>query len=350
MSQCLQCTCKNGDVIVKRPKLNEPMYLLSPPFCQTPSPVMVEHWEVEVKDCEHAKKLQLLEMVLGPALTLLQANLRRLIVEQWEAEARCSTKVLVCEPGLHVIYYAMKIINQAHQVIYFKLTFWHMGQPQLYKTDKDRAEAVCGHWHAYYACQCHSKSNIVQGEKGGQHNSDASLMPSAGLGRWQCMYHTPEEKIEAAHFYMQVYYEHHHEHIRVKTQENCQVKPKNGYSNKKCSCWMKKCDEIDACLQVLIGPSSTKFVKGLHIYFISNPNSPNSLDVMQGAIDCLKDLHQRAETEVESVIEECRTGCDLNHTQDSIFRICWVLTAVEDLLFHARLGEDKFVEAMGSTT
>ncbi|KAG1817832.1 hypothetical protein EV424DRAFT_1540297 [Suillus variegatus] len=78
-------TCKNGDVIVKRPKLNEPMYPLPPPFCQTPSPVMVsqsylqklitEHWEAEVKDCEHAKKLQLLEMVPGPALTLLQANL-----------------------------------------------------------------------------------------------------------------------------------------------------------------------------------------------------------------------------------------------------------------------------------
>ncbi|KAG1813045.1 hypothetical protein EV424DRAFT_1349161 [Suillus variegatus] len=79
-------TCKNGDVIVKRPKLNEPMYPLPPPFRQTPSPVMC--WEAEVKDCEHAKKLQLLEMVPGPALTLLQANLRRLIVERWEAEAR----------------------------------------------------------------------------------------------------------------------------------------------------------------------------------------------------------------------------------------------------------------------
>ncbi|KAG2109945.1 uncharacterized protein F5147DRAFT_652124 [Suillus discolor] len=91
-------TSKNGNIIVKRPKLNEPMYPLPPPFRQTPSPVMVsqsylqklimERWEAELKNCEHAKKLQLLEMVPGPALTLLQANLRRLIVERWEAEVR----------------------------------------------------------------------------------------------------------------------------------------------------------------------------------------------------------------------------------------------------------------------
>ncbi|KAG2745351.1 hypothetical protein P692DRAFT_20877739 [Suillus brevipes Sb2] len=91
-------TSKNGNIIVKRPKLDEPMYPLPPPFRQTPSPVMVsqsyvqklimERWEAELKNCEHAKKLQLLEMVPGPALTLLQANLRRLIVERWEAEVR----------------------------------------------------------------------------------------------------------------------------------------------------------------------------------------------------------------------------------------------------------------------
>ncbi|KAG1767063.1 hypothetical protein EV702DRAFT_1050512 [Suillus placidus] len=90
-------TCKNGNVIVKRPKLkelNEPMYPLPPPFRQTPSPVVapqsylqrliLERWEAEVKGCEHAKKLQLLELVPGPAVTLLQANLRRLIIERWE--------------------------------------------------------------------------------------------------------------------------------------------------------------------------------------------------------------------------------------------------------------------------
>ncbi|KAG2739932.1 hypothetical protein P692DRAFT_20881458 [Suillus brevipes Sb2] len=188
---------------------------------------------------------------------------------------------------------------------------------------------------------------MAQGEKGGQHNSDAPSMPSAGPGRRR-MYHTPEEKIEAAHSYRRLYYERHRERIRAKTQENCQVKQKKGYGNKKRSRWTKKCDEIDACLQVLIGPSSTKFVEGLRTYFISNPNSPDSLDVMWGAIDRLKDLHQRAETEVESVIEERGTGCDLNRTQDSVFRIRRVLTAVEDLLFHAMLGEDNFVEAMGN--
>ncbi|KAG1904042.1 uncharacterized protein F5891DRAFT_1184992 [Suillus fuscotomentosus] len=91
-------TSKNGNIIVKRPKLDEPMYPLPLPFRQTPSPVMVsqsylqklitERWEAELKNCEHAKKLQLLEMVPGPALTLLQANLQRLIVERWEAEVR----------------------------------------------------------------------------------------------------------------------------------------------------------------------------------------------------------------------------------------------------------------------
>ncbi|KAG1867725.1 hypothetical protein F4604DRAFT_1927519 [Suillus subluteus] len=65
-----KATCKNGNVIVKRPKLDEPMYPLHPPFCQTPGPVMVpqsylqrlilECWEVEVNGCEHAKNAQLL--------------------------------------------------------------------------------------------------------------------------------------------------------------------------------------------------------------------------------------------------------------------------------------------------
>jgi hypothetical protein len=81
-----------------RPKLDEPMYPLLPPFCQTPGPIVVpqsylqrlilEHWEVEVKGCEHAKNAQLLEIVLGPALTIRQANLCRLIIEHWEVEVR----------------------------------------------------------------------------------------------------------------------------------------------------------------------------------------------------------------------------------------------------------------------
>ncbi|KAG2063499.1 hypothetical protein BDR04DRAFT_1123215 [Suillus decipiens] len=91
--------CKNGNVIVKRPKLDEPMYPLLPPFRQTPGPIVVpqsylqrlilEHWEAEVKGCEHAKNAQLLEIVPGPALTIRQANLRRLIIERWEVEVRC---------------------------------------------------------------------------------------------------------------------------------------------------------------------------------------------------------------------------------------------------------------------
>jgi len=85
--------------LAHRPKLDEPMYLLLPPFCQTPGPIVVpqsylqrlilERWEVEVKGCEHAKNAQLLEIVPGPALTIRQANLHRLIIERWEVEVRC---------------------------------------------------------------------------------------------------------------------------------------------------------------------------------------------------------------------------------------------------------------------
>ncbi|KAG1890597.1 uncharacterized protein F5891DRAFT_986912 [Suillus fuscotomentosus] len=58
-------TSKNGNIIVKRPKLDEPMYPLPPPFHQMPSPVMVKRWEAEVRHCEEAKWAQLFELVLA---------------------------------------------------------------------------------------------------------------------------------------------------------------------------------------------------------------------------------------------------------------------------------------------
>jgi len=64
---------------------------------------------------------------------------------------------------------------------------------------------------------------------------------------------------------------------------------------------------------------STAFVEGLCTNFISNPDNANSSHVMQAAIDALEDLHQCAQSLVESVIKECGTGHDLSHTQDSVF-------------------------------
>jgi hypothetical protein len=109
----------------------------------------------------------------------------------------------------------------------------------------------------------------------------------------------------------------------------------------------RPCDEIDACLQTLIGSSSALFVEGLCTYFISNPDNADSSHVMRAAIDTLEDLHRRAQSLVESVIEECGTGHDLSRTQDSVFRVRRVLTAVEDVFAHAMLGVDYFVEAHG---
>ncbi|KAG1831931.1 hypothetical protein DFJ58DRAFT_848129 [Suillus subalutaceus] len=70
----------------------------SPPFRQTPGPVLVsqtylrrlivEHWEAEVKACEKSKQLRLLELAPGPALTIIQASVRRLIIEHWDAEVK----------------------------------------------------------------------------------------------------------------------------------------------------------------------------------------------------------------------------------------------------------------------
>lgn len=107
------------------------------------------------------------------------------------------------------------------------------------------------------------------------------------------------------------------------------------------------CDEIDACLQTLIGSSSAVFVEGLCTYFISNPDNADSSHAMRAAIDALEDLCQRAHSLVESVIEECGTVHDLSRTQDSVFRVQRVLTAVKDVFAHAMLGVDYFVEVHG---
>lgn len=109
----------------------------------------------------------------------------------------------------------------------------------------------------------------------------------------------------------------------------------------------RPCDEIDVCLQTLIGSSSTAFVEGLCTNFISNPDNADSSHVVRAAIDALEDLRQRAQSLVESVIEECGTGHDLSRTQDSVFRVQRVLTAVEDVFAHTMLGVDYFVEAHG---
>ncbi|KAG1809659.1 uncharacterized protein BJ212DRAFT_1302496 [Suillus subaureus] len=94
--------CKDGKLEIKRPKLEEPdtgPMFLRPPFRQTPGPILVsqlylcklilERWEAEVKACENAKKLQLLELAPGSGTpSLLQASFRRLISEHWDAEVK----------------------------------------------------------------------------------------------------------------------------------------------------------------------------------------------------------------------------------------------------------------------
>ncbi|KAG1794624.1 uncharacterized protein HD556DRAFT_1307983 [Suillus plorans] len=93
---------KDGKLEIKRPKLEEPdtgPMFPRPPFRQTPGPISVsqiylhklilERWEAEVKACENAKKLQLIELVPGTGTpSLLQASLRRLVSERWDAEVK----------------------------------------------------------------------------------------------------------------------------------------------------------------------------------------------------------------------------------------------------------------------
>ncbi|KAG1871201.1 hypothetical protein DFJ58DRAFT_722632 [Suillus subalutaceus] len=93
--------CEDTKIDVKRPKLERPdakPMFLRPPFRQTPGPVtasqnyirnlILERWEAEVKACEQAKKLQLLEIAPGPAISILQASIQRLVVERWDAEVK----------------------------------------------------------------------------------------------------------------------------------------------------------------------------------------------------------------------------------------------------------------------
>lgn len=101
---------------------------------------------------------------------------------------------------------------------------------------------------------------------------------------------------------------------------------------------------------MLINSSSTaNFVEGLCTYFISNPDNPDSMDVMRGAIDALEDLRQCAQSVVDSVIDKFGTGSrdDLSRARESVSQIRRLLLAVEDVFAHAMLGVDYLIEAHG---
>ncbi|KAG1872174.1 hypothetical protein F4604DRAFT_1925770 [Suillus subluteus] len=113
MSPSTEARYKESKISIKRPKLEvpdaeprrpkrevpdaEPMIPL-PPFRQTPGPISVaqtylrklilERWEAEIQACKKEKKLQLLEIVPGTGLTLIQASLQRLVSERWDAEVK----------------------------------------------------------------------------------------------------------------------------------------------------------------------------------------------------------------------------------------------------------------------
>ncbi|KAG1881864.1 hypothetical protein C8R48DRAFT_766839 [Suillus tomentosus] len=113
MSPSTEARYKESKIGIKRPKLEapdaeprrpkrevpdaEPMFPV-PPYRQTPGPISVaqtylrklilERWEAEVRACENAKKLELLEIAPGKDLTLIQASLRRLVSERWDAEVK----------------------------------------------------------------------------------------------------------------------------------------------------------------------------------------------------------------------------------------------------------------------
>ncbi|KAG1734202.1 uncharacterized protein EDB91DRAFT_1084112 [Suillus paluster] len=123
MSPTAKATCKDEKIGVKRPKLEapnaEPMYLLPPfrqcevpdarqrevpdarqrearqcevpdaepmyplpPFRQTPGPISC--WEAELKACQKAKQLQLLEIVPAGGMP----GHARLVTDRWDAEAK----------------------------------------------------------------------------------------------------------------------------------------------------------------------------------------------------------------------------------------------------------------------
>lgn len=68
---------------------------------------------------------------------------------------------------------------------------------------------------------------------------------------------------------------------------------------------------------------------------------------MRSTIGILENLHQHAQSVVDNVIEKRGMGCDLSCTQDSVFRVCRVLTAVDDVLTHAIVGVGHLIEVHG---
>ncbi|KAG2756758.1 hypothetical protein P692DRAFT_20714539, partial [Suillus brevipes Sb2] len=69
----------------------------------------------EVKACEQAKKLQLLEVAPGTALSILQASIQRLVVEHWDVKVKRCKKAKWAQ--------LLKVLLAAHSI--FKLT-WHI--------------------------------------------------------------------------------------------------------------------------------------------------------------------------------------------------------------------------------
>ncbi|KAG1896977.1 uncharacterized protein F5891DRAFT_1192388 [Suillus fuscotomentosus] len=207
-----------------------------------------------------------------------------------------------------------------------------MAKPRLYNTPEEKLEAACTYRRAYNARQ---RNKLLAPEtKTTKAKRDSA--PSMPVGR-PCIHDTPDKKREARRRYRQVYYECHRDELRAKKQEKSRLK-----------CWTTQCSDIDARLQAVTGSSSTaNFVEGLCKYFVSHPNNPDSLDVMQTTIGILENLHQHAQSVVDNVIEKRGIGCDLSRTQDSVFRVCRVLTAVDDVLTHAIVGVGHLIEVHG---
>ncbi|KAG1908789.1 uncharacterized protein F5891DRAFT_974104 [Suillus fuscotomentosus] len=151
------------------------------------------------------------------------------------------------------------------------------------------------------------------------------------------LYNTTEEKLQAARSYQRAYNTHQRNKLPDRyLKQNAVIG--GGITNGKIKGEVK----IEG---VIIGSSSTEnFIEGLCMHFISNLDDPDTLDVMRGAIDVLQDLHQCAQFVVDNVIEECGMIGDLSCTQQSLFQICRVLTALEDVFTHAILGVSYLID------
>ncbi|KAG1743571.1 uncharacterized protein EDB91DRAFT_1080976 [Suillus paluster] len=172
-----------------------------------------------------------------------------------------------------------------------------MAQPWLHNTEEEKSEAAHTYRRSYYARQRDKLHTPKQKncKKGRQYDSDTALMPVVGRPR---LYNTPEEKLEARHSSRWAYYKRNRDEICAKRQEKYQEKSK---LKEYVALLAVEVVSNYAHLQVLISSSSTaNFVKGLCTYFISNPDNPDSLDIMRGAIDALEDLRRCAQSVVDS--------------------------------------------------